>query len=65
MKLPHPRKPLFASAVCILAGLAVEALTLFGTHPLAFIAFIGGGGTLIGAGVLLYLTSLTFGWLSS
>ncbi|MCH9650177.1 MAG: hypothetical protein K0U98_18210 [Deltaproteobacteria bacterium] len=62
MKLPHPHKPLLAAAVCIVAGLLVEALTLFGNHPLAFVAFILGGGVLIGAGVLLYLSSLAFGW---
>lgn len=62
MNLPHPRKPLVASAICILSGLVVVTPTLFATHPLAFVAFILGGGMLMGAGVLLYLTSLALGW---
>ncbi len=63
MNLPHPRKPLRAAAVCVVVGLVIEALTLFGTHPMAFISFLVFGGFLTGAGVLLYLTSLVSGWL--
>jgi predicted membrane channel-forming protein YqfA (hemolysin III family) len=42
----------------VLAGLAVEAVTLLWSHHLAFVLFLGLGGLLIAAGVLLYLWSL-------
>ena len=63
MKLPHPQRPLRAAGLCVSVGLVIEALSLFGTHPLAFVAFLLLGGLLIGGGVLLYLSSLAFGWL--
>lgn len=63
MSPPRPNRPVTAAALLIILGLIVEALTLFGTHPLAFVGFILGGGVLIGAGVLLYLGSVAFGWL--
>jgi hypothetical protein len=46
------------SSILISAGLLVEVVTLFWSHPLTFIAFLVVGGTLVAAGVLLYLFSL-------
>ena len=43
----------------ILAGLAVELVSLFGLHhPLGFLFFAGVGCTLIVAGILIFLVSL-------
>jgi hypothetical protein len=46
------------SGVLLLLGLCVEAVSLRWVHPLAFILFFVAGGTLLAAGVLLYLYSL-------
>lgn len=42
----------------VAAGLVIEVVTLYWVHPLAFVAFIVLGGTLVAAGVLLYLYSI-------
>ena len=39
-------------------GLAVELVSLRWAHPTAFIVFAAGTGTCVGAGVLLFLTTL-------
>ncbi len=46
------------SSILIAAGLLVEMVTLFWSHPLTFIAFLLLGGTLVALGVLLYLYSI-------
>ncbi len=46
------------SSILVSAGLLVEVLTLFWSHPLTFVAFIVLGGTLVGMGILLYLYSI-------
>lgn len=46
------------AGVLVAAGLVVEVVTLYWAHPLTFLAFIGVGGLLVGAGVLLYLYSI-------
>jgi hypothetical protein len=46
------------AALLVLAGAAVELVSLKWSHPTAFILFAVGGGALTGAGVLLYLYSL-------
>jgi hypothetical protein len=46
------------SGILIAAGLVLEVATLYWSHPITFVAFILGGGTLVGLGVLLYLYSL-------
>ena len=46
------------SGILISAGLLVEITTLYGSHPLTFVAFILLGGSLVGMGVLLYLYSI-------
>jgi hypothetical protein len=40
------------------AGLAVEAITLYWTHPLVFVVFLMLGGSLVGLGILLFLWSI-------
>ena len=42
----------------IIAGLAVEGLSLVWNHPLSFVAFLGLGGLLLAAGIVLYLWTL-------
>ncbi len=43
------------AAVLIAAGLLLEAVTLSWSHPFSFMVFIGVSGTLVLAGVILYL----------
>ena len=40
------------------AGLLVELISLYWTHPLAFVSFIVLGGVLAAAGVLMYLYAI-------
>ena len=46
------------SSILVSAGLLVEVMTLFWSHPLTFVAFIVLGGTLVGMGIVLYLYSI-------
>ena len=46
------------SGVLLLLGLCTEAISLIWVHPLAFLLFFIVGGTLLGAGILLFLYSL-------
>ena len=46
------------SGVLLVLGLCIEAISLRWIHPLAFIAFFVIGGSLLAAGVLLFLYSL-------
>jgi len=46
------------SGILIILGLTVEAICLLWSRPLAFVLFIGFGGTLLAAGILFYLYSL-------
>lgn len=46
------------SGIILILGLLVEGMCLLGRGPIAFILFVGFGGLLFGAGVLLYLYSL-------
>jgi RsiW-degrading membrane proteinase PrsW (M82 family) len=46
------------SAVLLIVGLAIEAITLHWAHPTAFLVFMFIGGTFMGAGILLFLYSL-------
>jgi hypothetical protein len=46
------------SGILLVTGLCTEAVSLFWVHPIAFIVFFVVGGTLLGAGVLLFLYSL-------
>lgn len=42
----------------LLVGLLIEALSVVWNRPIAFVIFVGVGGFLIAAGILLYLYSL-------
>lgn len=57
---PGPRlvRRLRISGVLIGLGLTIEAVTLIWAHPTAFLAFLGLGAAMVGAGVLTYLASL-------
>jgi len=46
------------SGTLIFLGLLIEAFTLFWNNPIAFLAFLGLGGLLIGLGIVFYLLSL-------
>lgn len=46
------------SGVLLVLGLLTETITLHWVHPLAFIAFFVIGGSLLAAGVLLFLYAL-------
>lgn len=46
-------------AACLLvAGLMVEAVTLYWSGPMSFLLFIGLGGTLVGLGMIVYLIAI-------
>jgi hypothetical protein len=51
-------KRLRIAAALISAGLLVELMTLFWSHPTAFLVFLLLGGSLIVLGVFVYLLSL-------
>lgn len=51
-------KRLRVSGILILAGLIVELVTFFWFHPTAFLFFLLLGGSLLFAGILLYLFTL-------
>ena len=46
------------AGILVALGLAVEAATMFWPHPTAFLVFLGLGGLLVAAGVLLYLVAI-------
>lgn len=46
------------AGILIILSLLVEVFSLLWNRPLAFLAYIGAGGFLLGAGVLVYLYSL-------
>ena len=48
------------SSGLIILGLLVEIVTLLWFHPLSFVLFAFVSATLIGLGILVYLTSLVF-----
>ena len=60
MSEPGPVLPrrLKLAGLLIGLGLAVEVLTLFWSHPTAFLAFLLVGVVLVAVGVLLYLYSI-------
>jgi len=51
-------KKLRLAGALVIAGLVVEGVTLWWNHPLSFIAFIGLGGFLMAAGIVIYLFAL-------
>lgn len=53
------RSSLRWSGRLLTAGLLLQAGTLLWSHPTAFLVFIGLGGLLVGAGVVLYLLAIS------
>lgn len=51
-------KRLRLSGVLLIAGLLVELVSLYWSHPTAFLLFLLLGGLLMAAGIALYLLSL-------
>ena len=51
-------KKMRLAGALIIAGLVVEGASLWWNHPLSFFAFIGVGGLLMLAGILIYLVAL-------
>jgi hypothetical protein len=49
---------LLISGILLVMGLCTETISLIWVHPIAFIVFFVVGGTLLAAGVLLFLYSL-------
>jgi hypothetical protein len=46
------------SGFLIILGLLVETFSLLWSRPIAFILFVGAGGSLMAVGILIYLLSL-------
>ena len=46
------------AAYLLMAGLIIEAITLYWTSALSFMLFIGLGGTLVGLGIIIYLVAI-------
>ena len=46
------------AGLLVSGGLVIEIATLYWSHPLVFLVFIGVGAVLVGSGILLYLYSL-------
>jgi hypothetical protein len=51
-------KRLRLAGILVILGLLVQALTLLWNHPLSFLAFLGLGGLLLFAGIVVYLFTL-------
>jgi len=47
------------ASILIVAGLLIQLGTFLLVHPLSFVAFLVIGCPLVGAGIVLYLVSLT------
>jgi hypothetical protein len=56
--MTNMEKRLRVSGILIILGLIVEGLSLIWARPIAFVVFILVGGTLITAGIVVYLLSL-------
>lgn len=58
--MPEPRlyKRLKWAGGLLILGLLVEVATLYLGHPLAFVAYLVIGASLVAAGILLYLWSI-------
>jgi hypothetical protein len=46
------------AAYLLIAGLLIEAVTLYWFSPLSFMLFIGASGTLIALGIIVYLIAI-------
>ena len=55
---PRLVRRLRLAGLFVILGLLIEAATLFWPHPTAFLAFLLLGGSLVAAGMVLYLVSI-------
>ena len=55
---PHLQRRLKIAAYLLIAGLIVEAVTLYWSSPLSFIVFMGVAGTLMVLGIIIYLIAI-------
>ena len=46
------------AAYLLVAGLVVEAVTLYWSSPMSFMFFIGVSGALVGLGAIVYLVAI-------
>ena len=46
------------AAYLLIAGLIVEAVTLYWSSPMSFMFFIGVSGALVGLGIIVYLVAI-------
>jgi hypothetical protein len=60
-KLTPLERRLRLAGSLIIVGLLIELITLYWSHPTAFLFFLLPGGILIGTGILFYLYSLVAG----
>lgn len=47
------------AAILLIAGLVVEGFSLYWAHPTSFLLFMGLGGTLVIAGIAIYLIAIS------
>ena len=52
------QRSLKIAAYLLIAGLIIEAITLYWTSPLSFMLFIGASGTLVALGIIVYLIAI-------
>jgi hypothetical protein len=52
------QRKLKTAAYFLIAGLAVEGITLHWAHPTSFLLFTGLGGVLVLAGIAIYLIAI-------
>jgi predicted membrane channel-forming protein YqfA (hemolysin III family) len=52
------QRKLKIAAYLLIAGLAVEGITLHWAHPTSFVLFITLGGILVVAGIVIYLIAI-------
>lgn len=55
---PSLQRKLKIAAYLLIAGLAVEGITLHWAHPTSFVLFIILGGVLVLAGIAVYLIAI-------
>ena len=57
-KTSRLQRRLKIAAYLLIAGLIIQAITLYWTSPLSFMLFIGASGTLIALGIIVYLIAI-------
>ena len=55
---PRLQRRLKIAAYLLIAGLIVEAVTLYWSSPMSFMFFIGVSGALVGLGAIVYLVAI-------